>query len=181
MAYFRGIFFANRGGGGGQNYFQFGPLSLQLWVVLLFCEATLAHRLQLLSPRDFEGLLHPVFQEDLLSMQREGRERLGLSLHRHVLRVVFPPRGPGKPPGRKSPKNGENLQNSPPRSDPQKWGTNHRKNYKNSIFGVIFPLFGANFPHFRGSDRGGEICNFSDFRPGGLSGPSKEENNPQDM
>ncbi|CAE7261189.1 hypothetical protein AK812_SmicGene10956 [Symbiodinium microadriaticum] len=27
-------------------------------------EATLAHRLQLLSPKEFEGLLHPVFQED---------------------------------------------------------------------------------------------------------------------
>ena len=48
------------------------------------------------------------------------------------------------------------------------------KNYKICIFGVIFPLFGANFPHFRGSDRGGEFCNFSpffgDFHPGGSPG-----------
>ena len=70
-----------------------------------------------------------------------------------------------------SPKNGEKLQNSPPRSDPRKWG----KIAKNCIFGVILPLFWGNFPHFRGSDRGGEICNFStffgDFRPGGFPGP----------
>ena len=39
-----------------------------------------------------------------------------------TLQVVFPLRGPGKPPGWKSPKNGEKLQNSPPRSDPRKWG-----------------------------------------------------------
>ena len=39
-----------------------------------------------------------------------------------ALRVVFPLGGPRKPPGRRSPKNGEKLQNSPPRSDPRKWG-----------------------------------------------------------
>ena len=90
-------------------------------------------------------------------------------------RVVFPLRGTGKPPRRKSPKNGEKLQNSPPRSDPQKWGKNCPKNYKNCIFGVILPLFWGNFPHFRGSEWGGEFCNFSpffrDFRPGGFPGP----------
>ena len=54
-------------------------------------------------------------------------------------------------------------------------GKNYKKNNKNCIFGVILPLFGGNFPHFRGSDRGGEICNFypffGDFRPGGFPGP----------
>ena len=58
------------------------------------------------------------------------------------LRVVCPLRGPGKPPGRKSPENGEKLQNSTPRSDPQEWG----KLQKNCTFGVIFTLFWGNFP-----------------------------------
>ena len=44
-----------------------------------------------------------------------------------VLRVVFPLRGPGKPPGRKSLKIGEKLQNSPPRSNPPKMGKNRTK------------------------------------------------------
>ena len=38
------------------------------------------------------------------------------------LQVGFPLRRPGKPPGRKSPKNGEKLQNSPPLSDPRNEG-----------------------------------------------------------
>ena len=91
------------------------------------------------------------------------------------LRVVFPLlRGPGKPPGRQPPKNGEKLQNSPPRSDPRKWGKITKKLQK-CIFGVILPLFWGNFPQFRGSERGGEFCNFSpffgDFRPSGFPGP----------
>ena len=48
-----------------------------------------------------------------------------------------------------------------------KKGKNHSENTNFVIFSVIFP-------HFRGSDRGGEFCNFSpffgDFRPGGFPG-----------
>ena len=95
---------------------------------------------------------------------------------------LFPLRGPGKPPGRKSPKNGEKLQNSPPRSDPQKWGKITEKLQK-AYFRSNFSPFWANFPHFRGSDRGGEFCNFfpifRGFPPRRLSEPSKGENNPQ--
>ena len=98
------------------------------------------------------------------------------------MRVVFPLRGPGKPSGRKSPKNGEKLQNSPPRSGPRKWGK-ITTNYENCIFGVSLPLFWGNFRHLRGSERGGEFCNFSpffgDFRPGGFQGPLMGKNNSQ--
>ena len=57
------------------------------------------------------------------------------------LRVVFPLRGPEKPPGRKSPKNGEKLQNSPPRSDPRRWGKlppKRGKDYSENTISVIF-------------------------------------------
>ena len=91
-----------------------------------------------------------------------------------MLRVVLPLRRAGKPPGRKSPKNGEKLQNSPPRSDPRKWGKITEKLQK-MYFRSNFTPFLGQFPHFRGSDRGGEFCNFSpffgDFRPGGFPGP----------
>ena len=93
------------------------------------------------------------------------------------LRVVFPLRGPGKPPGRKSPKNGEKLQNSPPRSDPRKWGKLPQKKGRITP-NLQFLQFFCNFSHFRGSDRGGESCNFSpffgDFHPSGFPGPLRE-------
>ena len=57
------------------------------------------------------------------------------------LRVVFPLTEPRKPPGQKSPKNGEKLQNSPPRSNPPKMGKNYRKITKKCIFGVFFVIF----------------------------------------
>ena len=72
------------------------------------------------------------------------------------LRDLFPLRGPGKPPGRKSSKEGERLQNSPSRSDPQKRGKITEKLQK-LHFGVNFlPLFGGNFPHFRVAEIGSE-------------------------
>ena len=87
------------------------------------------------------------------------------------LRVVFPLTEPRKPPGRKSQKNGEKLQNSPPRSNPRKWGKITEKLPKNVFSGSIFLVI---FRYFRGLDRGGEFCNFSpffgDFRPGGFRG-----------
>ena len=89
------------------------------------------------------------------------------------LRVVFPLTEPRKPTGRESPKNGEKLQNSPPRSNPWKWGKiteNHKKYSENTFFGN----FSVIFPHFRGLDQGGGFCNFSPFfgdcRPGGFRG-----------
>ena len=58
-----------------------------------------------------------------------------------VSQVVFPLTEPRKPPGRKFWKNGEKLQNSPPRSNPRKWGKiteKLQKSYFRSIFFVIF-------------------------------------------
>ena len=85
------------------------------------------------------------------------------------LRSVFPLRGPGKPLGRKSPKNGEKLQKFPPRSDLRKWGKLPR------FFCNFSPLSGVGpergilqfFPIFRG------------FPPRWLSGSSKSKNNSQ--
>ena len=75
----------------------------------------------------------------------------------------------------KSPKNGEKLQNSPPQSDPRKWGKIAEKLPKNVFSELIFCNFLVIFPYFRGSDRGGEFpANFSpffgDFHPGGFRG-----------
>ena len=90
-----------------------------------------------------------------------------------VLRVVFPLTEPRKPSGRKSPKNGKKLQNSPPRSNPRKWGKITEKLQK-MYFRSIFCNFSVIFPHFRGLDRGGGFCNFfpffGDSRPGGFRG-----------
>ena len=87
------------------------------------------------------------------------------------LRVVFPFRGPGKPPGAEIPEKWGNLQNSRPRSDPEKL----QKNYKNCIFGLILPLFIGQFSPFSGVGPGRGICNFyaffGDFRPNGFPGP----------
>ena len=89
------------------------------------------------------------------------------------LRVVFPLTEPWKPPGRKCPKNGEKLQNSPPRSNPRKKGKITEKLQK-MYFRSIFCNFSVIFPYFRGLDRGGEFCNFSPFfghfRPGAFRG-----------
>ena len=89
------------------------------------------------------------------------------------LRVVFPLTGPGKQPGRKSPKNEEKFQIPLPGPTPEN-GEKLHKNYKICIFGVILPLFWGNFPHFRGSDRGGSFVTFPIFRgfpPRWLPGP----------
>ena len=89
------------------------------------------------------------------------------------LRVVFPLGEPWKPPGRKSPKNGKKLHNSPPRSNPRKWGKITEKLQK-ILRKYIFCIFSVIFPHFRGLDRGGEFCNFfpffGDFPLGGFRG-----------
>ena len=65
------------------------------------------------------------------------------------LRVVFPLTEPRKPPGRKSPKNGKKLQNSPPRSNPPKMGKNYQKITKNTPKIHLFECFG-NFSPFSG-------------------------------
>ena len=73
-----------------------------------------------------------------------------------VLRVVFPLRGPGKPPGRKYPKNGEKLQNSPPQSDPRKWGKIAPKITK-IVFSEWFYPFLGQFSPFSGVGPGRPI------------------------
>ena len=99
------------------------------------------------------------------------------------LRVVFPLRGPGKPPGGNPRKMGKKYKIPLPGATPEN-GEKIQKNYKNCIFGVILPLFGENFPHFSGvGPKNGEFCNFSpffgDFRSGDFPGPSKGKNNSQ--
>ena len=88
--------------------------------------------------------------------------------------LFFPLEGPGSHRGGNPRKMGKNYKIPLPGPTPEN-GEKLHKNYKNCIFGVILPLFWGNFPHFRGSDRGGEFCNFSpffgDFRPGGFPGP----------
>ena len=91
-----------------------------------------------------------------------------------VLRFFFPLRGPGQPPGRKSPKNGEKLQkNSLPGPIPE-IREKLQKNYKNCIFGVILPLFWGNFSPFLGVGPGRGILKFfpifGGFPPRRLSG-----------
>ena len=87
-----------------------------------------------------------------------------------VLRVVFPLRGPGKPPGQESPKNGEKILNFSPRSDPPDSGENCPKKGEKLLRKYDFCNFSVIFPHFRGSDRGDEFSNFSPFFGEFLSG-----------
>ena len=95
--------------------------------------------------------------------------------------VVFPLRGPGKPPERNSPKNCTILLPCPAPEIREKL----QKNYKNWPFGVVLSFFGggAIFLLFSGSDRGEECCSFSpffeEFPPRRLSSPSKGKNNSQ--
>ena len=88
--------------------------------------------------------------------------------------LFFPLGGPRKASERNSPKKGEKLLNSPPRSDPRN-GEKLQKNCKNCIFRVVFPLFWGNLPHFEGVGPGEKFSNFSpffgDFRPGGFPSP----------
>ena len=73
--------------------------------------------------------------------------------------LFFPLQSPWKPPGRESLKNGEKIQNPPPRSNPRKWGKITEKLQK-ILRKYIFCNFPVIFPHFRGLDRGGGFCNF---------------------
>ena len=71
-------------------------------------------------------------------------------------------RGPGKPPGRKSPKNVEKITKLP-FPVPEIRENYRRITPQNCVFGVILPFFGGQFRHFRGSDQGGECCKFAPF------------------
>ena len=93
------------------------------------------------------------------------------------MRVVFhlaEARGPGKPLGRKSPKNGKELQLPLPGPTPETREKLPQKGVK-LLRKYNFCTFSVIFPHFRVSDRGGEFCNFSpffgNFQPGGFPGP----------
>ena len=95
------------------------------------------------------------------------------------LRVVFPHREPGKPPGRKSAKNGEKLQSSPRRSDPPKMGKIAPKKGVKLLRKYNFCNCFVIFPHSQASGRGGKFCNFPIFRrfpARWLPGPSKWKN-----
>ena len=91
-----------------------------------------------------------------------------------ALQVVLPLGGPGKPPGRKSPKMGKNYKIPLPGPTPEN-GENCPKKGVNLLRKYNFCNFCVIVPHFRGSIWGGEFCNFApffgDFRPGGIPGP----------
>ena len=63
--------------------------------------------------------------------------------------LFFPLEGPGKPPGRKSPKNGEKLQNSLPGPTPEKPEQSPKKAVK-LLWKCNFCNFSVIFPNFRG-------------------------------
>ena len=67
---------------------------------------------------------HPclLFYSGIFRRQDLGKSKRGLTNGALSLRVVFPLRGLRKPLGRKSLKNGETLQISPPHSDTRRWG-----------------------------------------------------------
>ena len=94
------------------------------------------------------------------------------------LRVVFPLRGPGSHRAEHPEKWGK-ITKFPSPVRPPKLGKNYRTITKLSFWSNL-PLFSGNFPFFRGSERGGEFCNFSpffaDFRPGGFPGPLQPAN-----
>ena len=71
--------------------------------------------------------------------------------------LFFPLRGPGKPPGQKFLKDGEEFQNFPPRSDPPKKWKSYSKITEIVVSEYFFLFFGGNFRHFRGWDRGRDI------------------------
>ena len=102
------------------------------------------------------------------------RAQIGWVIWRSSYELFFPLEGPGSHRCGNPRKMGKNYKIPLPGPTPEN-GEKLHKNYKNCIFGVILPFFGGNFPHFRGSDRGGEFCNFSpffgDFRPGGFPSP----------
>ena len=75
----------------------------------------------------------------------------------------FSPYRAPEAPGAEIPEKWEKLQNSPPRSNPRKWGKITEKLPKNLFSEYFFCNYSVIFPHFRGLDRGGEFCNFSPF------------------
>ena len=77
-----------------------------------------------------------------------------------VLRGAFPLRGFGKPPGPKSPKKRGKITTFPDSVRLLTMGKSAPKKEKWLQKCIFFFAF---FPQFRGSDRGGEFCNFSPF------------------
>ena len=77
---------------------------------------------------------------------------------------------PLQSPGAEIPEKWGKITKFPSPVRPPKMGKNCRKITKKCIFGN----FSVIFAYFRGSDRGGEFCNFSpfsgDFHPGGFRG-----------
>ena len=76
------------------------------------------------------------------------------------------------PPGRKRPKKGQKIQNSPSRSDPQQSGESAPKKRKNDSENSFFKFL--QFSRISGvGPGGGEVCNFSHF-----SSPLRRGNGP---
>ena len=115
-------------------------------------------------------LLPPCNYVDIGSGERyastEAQQCLGgektININNFSCELFFPLEGPGSHRGGNPRKMGK-ITKFPSPVRPPKMGKIAPKNYKNCIFGVILPLFGGNFPHFRGSDRGGEFCSVSPF------------------
>ena len=96
--------------------------------------------------------------------------------------LFFPLEGLGSHRGGNPRKMGKNYKIPLPGPTPEN-GENCPKKGVKLLRKYNFCNFYVIFPHFRGSDRGGELCNFSpffgDFHPGGFPGPSKGKNNLQ--
>ena len=100
----------------------------------------------------------------LISASSRPLPQTSVSLCVACFTSCFSLRGSGKPPGRKSPKNGEKLQNSPPQSDPRNLGK-IQKNCKFCFLQSAFnpPLFSINFPIFGGRTGEGNFVIFPIF------------------
>ena len=110
--------------------------------------------------------------------------RASSPFHAHRRSCVVPLRGARKGSGAEIPEKWGKLTKFPSPVRLPKLGKITEKKPKNVFLEYFFPFFGAIFPFFRGSGRGGAFCNFSpffgDFRPGGFAGPpSKGKNNSQ--
>ena len=96
--------------------------------------------------------------------------------------LFFHLEGPESHRGRRSPKNGEKLQNSPLRGDPRKWGKITEKLQKLYSRSNSTPFWGR-FSPFSGVGPGRGILYFfpifQGFPPRWLPGPSKGKNNSQ--
>ena len=152
---FSAIFFPFRAGGPKWGLYEATRIANPRWIVppkVSCCNAKYMQGHRQGKERKIREHRHLEDREERISADL-GRPRTALAL-----RVVFPlTEPPGSPPGQKSPKNGDKLQNSPPRSSPRKWGKNYRKITKKMYFRSICCNFSVIFSPFSGAGPGSGI------------------------